>query len=103
MSTDEPTPKRQRKMAGEGFPKVDKDLEAAAGEYAKAMKKETDAKSAKKQKWNNLVDVMKSKGVSEYRVMIGTTEKLVALDSKDVIRIETIKQSKDSESDSSDE
>lgn len=105
MSTDAPTRPRKKagRFTGDGFPEVDDELEAAAGEYTKAMKKETDAKSAKKLKLENLIELMRAKGTTEYRVTIGSVEKIVRLDSKDSIKIETVKQSKDSDSDSSDE
>lgn len=105
MSTDTTTKIRKKagRFTGEGFPAVDDELEAAAGEYTKAMKKETDAKSAKKLKLENLIDLMKAKGVTEYRVTVGSVEKMVRLDSKDSIKIETVKTSKDSDETPSDE
>jgi len=94
----------QQRFEAEGFPQPDPELEAAASAYAKALTTESNAKQKKGTAKDALLEVMTRKGVEMVRFTHGTTEKVVRIEHKDAVKIETVKQSKSSdESDDGDE
>lgn len=88
----------QQRFEGDGFPKPDEELEAAASAYAKALTAESNAKQKKGTAKDALLEVMTRKGVEMVRFMHGTTEKQIRIEHKDNVKIETVKQAASSDS-----
>jgi hypothetical protein len=94
---------QQQRFDAEGFPKPDEELEAAASAYAKSLTAESNAKQKKTSAKDSLVEVMQRKGVETVRFMHGTTEKMIRIEHKDSVKIETVKQSSSVDSNDSDD
>lgn len=93
----------QQRFKGQGFPVPDAELEGAASSYAKAMTAETNAKAKKKSQLDTLIETMTRKGVTEVRFTYGGTEKILRLESKERVKIEVVRESKDSPEPEADE
>lgn len=86
----------QQRFKGDGFPVPDPELEAAASAYSKALTAETNAKAKRTSQKETLLEVMERKGIDEVRVAHGTSEKIVRRKKTYSLKIEVVREAKDS-------
>lgn len=81
---------RQQRMEGDGFPEIDADLEAAADDYAKALRAKNKAAEKLNTQKEMLIEMMTRKGVSVIRIDEGA--KMLTLKHNDVLKVEKVKE-----------